>query len=60
MLGAYPAGPAGATPVDAGVVADEQKTIDLYVRSGLIKTPLKAENIVSPIFTPVISAELTQ
>ena len=49
-----------ATPVDEGVVADEQKTIDLYVRNGLIKSPLKAADIVSPIFTSAISAELTQ
>lgn len=49
-----------AAPIDDSVVADEQKTIDLYVRSGLIKTPLKAADIVSPIFTSAISAELTQ
>ncbi len=27
-------------PIDDGVVADEQKTIDLYLRSGLIKQKL--------------------
>jgi sulfonate transport system substrate-binding protein len=45
------------TPVDESVVADEQKTIDLYVRAGLIKTRIDAANVVSPIFTPAISAE---
>jgi sulfonate transport system substrate-binding protein len=45
------------TPVDESVVADEQKTIDLYVRAGLIKTRIDAAKVVSPIFTPAISAE---
>jgi sulfonate transport system substrate-binding protein len=47
------------SPIDESVVADEQKTIDLYLRSGLIKTRLDAARIVSPIFTPAIAAELT-
>jgi sulfonate transport system substrate-binding protein len=46
------------TPIDAGVVADEQKTIDLYARSGLIAKPLDASMIVNPIFTRAIAAEL--
>jgi sulfonate transport system substrate-binding protein len=41
-------------PIDDGVVADEQKTIDLYVRTGLIKEPLKAAEIVDRSFTDVI------
>lgn len=49
-----------AVPIDASVIADEQKTIDLYVRSALIKAPLDASTVVSSIFTPAISAELTQ
>jgi sulfonate transport system substrate-binding protein len=49
-----------ATPIDDSVVADEQKTIDLYVRSGLIKGPLEAAKVVSPVFTAAIAAELTQ
>jgi sulfonate transport system substrate-binding protein len=47
-----------ATPIDASVIADEQKTIDLYLRSGLIKTRLEASDIVSPIFTSTIVAGL--
>ena len=49
---------ARAAPIDAGVIADEQKTIDLYVRADLIKKPIEAKNIVSTIFTPTIIAEL--
>lgn len=47
-----------ATPIDASVIADEQKTIDLYLRSGLIKMRLAASDIVSPIFTSTIVAGL--
>jgi len=36
--------------VDDGVVADEQKTIDLYFRSGLIKKKLNAADIVDRSF----------
>jgi sulfonate transport system substrate-binding protein len=32
-------------PIDDGVVADEQKTIDLHFRSGLTKQQLNAEQI---------------
>jgi sulfonate transport system substrate-binding protein len=46
------------SPIEESVVADEQKTIDLYLRSGLIKTRLDAARIVSPIFSPAIAAEL--
>jgi sulfonate transport system substrate-binding protein len=47
-----------ATRIDASVIADGQKTIDLYLRSGLIKTQLQASDIVSPIFTSTIVAGL--
>ena len=43
------------TPIDDDVVADEQKTIDLYVRTGLIKQPLKASEIVDRSFTDAIA-----
>jgi sulfonate transport system substrate-binding protein len=43
------------TPIDDDVVADEQKTIDLYVRTGLIKQPLKAADIVDRSFTDAIA-----
>jgi sulfonate transport system substrate-binding protein len=45
-------------PIDEGVIADEQKTIDLYARFGLITTRLDAARILSPIFTPALTAEL--
>jgi sulfonate transport system substrate-binding protein len=48
------------TPIDASVVADEQKTIDLYTRFGLIGKPLDASTIVSSIFTPAIAAEVSR
>ncbi len=41
-------------PVDDGVVADEQKTIDLYLRSGLIKQKLDANALVDRSFTDAI------
>ena len=41
-------------PVDDGVVADEQKTIDLYFRSGLIKQNLNAADIVDRSFSSAI------
>jgi len=40
--------------VDDGVVADEQKTIDLYFRSGLIKKKLNAADIVDRSFAGAI------
>jgi sulfonate transport system substrate-binding protein len=42
------------TPIDDGVVADEQKTIDLYFRSGLIKQKLDAASIVDRSFSEAI------
>lgn len=41
-------------PIDDGVVADEQKTIDLYFRSGLIKQNLNAADIVDRSFSEAI------
>jgi sulfonate transport system substrate-binding protein len=42
------------SPIDDGVVADEQKTIDLYFRSGLIKQRLNASDIVDRSFSGAI------
>jgi len=41
-------------PIDDGVVVDEQKTIDLYFRSGLIKQNLNASDIVDRSFSEAI------
>ncbi|RYX87121.1 MAG: ABC transporter substrate-binding protein [Bradyrhizobiaceae bacterium] len=41
-------------PIDDGVAADEQKTIDLYLRSGLIKTKLDANAILDRSFNEAI------
>jgi sulfonate transport system substrate-binding protein len=41
-------------PIDDGLVADEQKTIDLYFRSGLIKQQLNAADIVDRSFSDAI------
>jgi sulfonate transport system substrate-binding protein len=41
-------------PIDDGVVADEQKTIDLYFRWGLIKQNLNASEIVDRSFSEAI------
>jgi sulfonate transport system substrate-binding protein len=41
-------------PIDDGVVADEQKTIDLYFRSGLIRQQLNAADIVDRSFSHAI------
>jgi len=42
------------TPIDDGIVADEQKTIDLYFRAGLIKQKLDAAEIVDRSFAEAI------
>lgn len=52
----YRRGELRASAVDASVVADEQKTIDLYVRFGLIPKRIEASDVVDPIFTPAIVA----
>ena len=44
-------------PIDDGVVADEQATIDLYFRWGLIKQKLNAADIVDRSFTDAIAKE---
>ena len=41
-------------PIDDGVVADEQKTIDLYLRAGLIKQKLDAATLVDKSFRKAI------
>jgi sulfonate transport system substrate-binding protein len=41
-------------PIDDGVVADEQKTVDLYFRSSLIKQKLNAADIVDRSFSNAI------
>jgi sulfonate transport system substrate-binding protein len=41
-------------PIDDGVVADEQKTIDLYFRAGLVKQKLNAADIVDRSFSEAI------
>jgi sulfonate transport system substrate-binding protein len=41
-------------PIDEGVVADEQKTIDLYFRFGLINRKLDAADIVDRSFSDAI------
>jgi sulfonate transport system substrate-binding protein len=52
----YKRGELRATPIDASVVADEQKTIDLYLRFGLIPKRIDASGVVDPIFTAAIVA----
>ena len=42
-------------PIDDSVVADEQKTIDLYFRSGLISRKLDASDIVDRSFSEAIA-----
>ncbi|WP_213775888.1 ABC transporter substrate-binding protein [Bradyrhizobium sp. dw_78] len=41
-------------PIDDGVVAGEQKTIDLYFRSGLVKQQLNAADVVDRSFAAAI------
>jgi sulfonate transport system substrate-binding protein len=41
-------------PIDDAVVADEQKTIDLYFRAGLIKQKLNAADLVDRSFSDAI------
>jgi sulfonate transport system substrate-binding protein len=47
-----------AAPIDATVIGDEQKTIDLYYRSGLIGRRIDASTVASAVFTLAIAAEL--
>ena len=41
-------------PIDAEVVAAEQRTIDLYVRNGLITKPIKAADVLDPSFNKAV------
>jgi sulfonate transport system substrate-binding protein len=41
-------------PIDDSVIADEQKTIDLYLRAGLIKQKLDAATLVDKSFNDAI------
>jgi sulfonate transport system substrate-binding protein len=41
-------------PIDDGVVTDEQKTVDLYFRAGLIKRKLDAAELVERSFSSAI------
>ena len=47
-------------PIDDFVLADEQKTIDLYFRSGLIKQRLNAPDIVDRSFADAIGGGTEQ
>src|ERR1700730_6369669 len=42
------------TPIDDAVIADEQQTVDLYFRAGLIKQKLNAADIVDRSFSDAI------
>jgi sulfonate transport system substrate-binding protein len=42
------------TPIDDAVIADEQQTVDLYFRAGLIKQKLNAADIVDGSFSDAI------
>ena len=42
-------------PIDDAVVADEQSTIDLYFRAGLIKQKLDAAAIVDRSFSDAVA-----
>jgi sulfonate transport system substrate-binding protein len=46
--------------IDDSVVADEQKTIDLYLRSGLIGRKLDASDIVDRSFAEAIAQGASQ
>ncbi len=48
----------GIAPIDEGAIADEQSTIDLYFRAGLIKDKLDAKAIVDASFNGAIEKAL--
>jgi sulfonate transport system substrate-binding protein len=48
----------GIVPIDESVIADEQSTIDLYFRAGLIKEKLDAKAIVDASFKNAIEKAL--
>jgi sulfonate transport system substrate-binding protein len=41
-------------PIDEAVIAAEQRTINLYVRNGLIPKRLEAAEILDPSFNAVV------
>lgn len=43
-------------PIDDQVVADEQGNIDLYTRAGLVRRPVRAEDILDRSFAAAIAA----
>jgi sulfonate transport system substrate-binding protein len=45
----------GVSPIDDAVVADEQQTVDLYFRAGLIKQKLNAAEIVDRSFSGALA-----
>jgi len=50
----------GIAAIDESVVSDEQSTIDLYFRTGLIKEKLDAKAIVDPSFNEAIERALRE
>jgi sulfonate transport system substrate-binding protein len=42
--------------IDNNVISDEQQTIDLYLRAGLIPKPVDAARVVDPIFNEAVIA----
>ena len=44
-------------PIDAAVIADEQRNIDLYTRAGLVRRPLLATDLLDPSFNPAVRRE---
>jgi sulfonate transport system substrate-binding protein len=41
-------------PIDSEVVAAEQRTIDLYLRNGLINKPINAADVLDPSFNRAV------
>ena len=50
----------GIVGIDEQVIADEQSTIDLYFRTGLIKDKLDAKAIVDASFNAAIERALRE
>ncbi|MBO1073346.1 ABC transporter substrate-binding protein [Roseomonas marmotae] len=46
-------------PIDDSVVADEQKNIDLYTRARLVRSAIKAEDVLDRSFADAIKAGLS-
>lgn len=47
---------ARVVPIDDGVVADEQRNIDLYARAGLVRRRIAASDVLDRSFTDAIKA----